>query len=76
MSWIKESNRPKHVFYGFLSALFGTILFCFGLALGKEFADRQWGGKFDWLDLLATLIGGIVGQIVQLFILSIWIYLI
>ena len=56
MSWIKESNRPKHVFYGFLSALFGTILFCSGLAVGKEFADRQWGGKFDWLDLLATLI--------------------
>lgn len=69
MSWIKESNRPKHVFYGFLSALFGTILFCLGLAVGKEFADRQWGGKFD---LLATLVGGIIGQSLQIFV-CIWI---
>jgi hypothetical protein len=28
---------------------------------GMEFKDRAYGGKWDWLDLLATILGGIVG---------------
>lgn len=62
MNWLKKSNRPKHILYGFIGALIGTILFAAGLAVGKECADKSWGGKFDWLDILATLLGGIVGQ--------------
>lgn len=69
MNWLKKSNRPKHILYGFIGALIGTILFTAGLAVGKECADKSWGGKFDWLDISATLIGGITGQIVQLFIM-------
>ena len=71
MKWLKESNRPRHVLYGFIGALRGTLLFAVGLAIGKEYGDKAWGGQFDRLDLCATLIGGIAGQIVQLFI--IWI---
>ena len=66
MKWLRESNRPRHILYGFLGALIGTLLFAVGLAIGKEYAG---GGKFDRLDLWATLIGGIAGQIVQLFII-------
>lgn len=66
---VEKSNRPKHILYGFIGALIGTILFTAGLAVGKECADKSWGGKFDWLDISATLIGGITGQIVQLFIM-------
>ena len=74
MKWLIESNRPKHIFYGFIGALIGTLLFSAGLAIGKEYGDKCWGGKFDWLDVSATLIGGIAGQIVQLFIIwRIWI---
>ena len=62
MNWLKKSNRPKHILYGFIGALIGTILFTAGLAVGKEYADKKWGGEFDWLDILATLLGGIVGQ--------------
>ena len=69
MKWLRESNRPRHILYGFLGALIGTLLFSIGLAIGKEYGDKAWSGKFDRLDLWATLIGGIAGQIVQLFIM-------
>lgn len=65
MKWIKESNRMKHFGYAIPCALVLTILFVAGLAAGMEFKDRSYGGKWDWLDLLATLLGGLVGQIVQ-----------
>lgn len=64
--WLKESNRLKHLLYAIPSAFIGTILFAAGLAFGMEFKDKQWGGKFDWLDIAATLIGGIIGQFLQI----------
>ena len=67
--WITESNRENHLLYAIPSAFIGTILFAIGLAIGMEFKDKQWGGKFDWLDLIATLIGGIIGQILQILII-------
>ena len=37
--------------------------FCvLGLAFGMEFKDKQYGGKFDWVDLFATLLGGLLGS--------------
>lgn len=69
MSWLTESNRMKHFLYAIPCALIGTILFAAGLALGMEFKDRQWGGKFDWLDIVATLLGGLIGQALQISII-------
>ena len=63
--WLKESNRPKHLLYAIPSAFIGTILFAAGLAFGMEFKDKQYDNKFDWLDIAATLIGGIIGQALQ-----------
>ena len=68
--WLKESNRPKHLLYAIPSAFIGTILFSTGLAFGMEFKDKQYGNKFDWLDVAATIIGGIVGQLLQVCIIS------
>lgn len=65
--WLKESNRPKHLLYAIPAAFVGTILFALGLAFGMEFKDKQYGGKFDWLDIAATAIGGIIGQELQVF---------
>lgn len=73
MKWLTESNRQKHLIYAIPSALIGTILFVAGLAIGMEFKDKLWGGKFDWLDLLATMIGGLIGQILQLLIILLFI---
>lgn len=69
MNWIKESNRSKHLLYAIPAGALLTILFVAGLAVGMEFKDKAWGGKWDWLDIAATLIGGIIGQAIQILIL-------
>ena len=65
MSWLKESNRLEHLRYGYITACFLSVLFTIGCAVGMEFKDWQYGGKFDFLDIAATALGGILGQIVQ-----------
>lgn len=69
MNWLKESNRLKHLLYAIPIGLILTILAVIGCAFGLEFKDYQYGNKFDWLDILATLIGGVIGQILQVFLL-------
>lgn len=71
--WLKESNRPKHLLYAIPCGIIGTILFVAGLAVGMEFKDKQHGGKFDWLDIAATMIGGTIGQAIQIALISIMI---
>ena len=36
-----------------------------GWVAGMEFKDKSYGDKWDWLDFLATILGGLVGQIIQ-----------
>lgn len=69
MKWLKESNRIKHLFYAIPIGLVFTILAVLGCAFGMEFKDRQYGNSFDWLDIAATLIGGIIGQVIQIIII-------
>lgn len=71
MSWIKESNRPKHLLYAIPIGLIFTILAVIGCAFGMEFKDREYGNKFDWLDIAATMIGGAIGQLLQIIIILI-----
>lgn len=61
--WMKVSNRSRHLIYALPAGIIGGPLFVLGLALGMEYKDKLWGGSFDWLDFLATLIGGIPGAI-------------
>ena len=61
--WLKTSNRVKHLVYALPCGFLGGPLFVLGLGLGMEWKDKSWGGKFDWLDLLATLIGGLPGTL-------------
>lgn len=66
MSWFLESNRYKHFLLAIPISFIFTILCVLGVASGMEFKDKQWGGSFDWLDWIATILGGIVGQVFQL----------
>ena len=70
MSWFTESNRWKHFVYAIPVGYVFTILCVLGLATGMEFKDKLWGGKYDWIDWLATMLGGLIGQALQ--ILSIY----
>ena len=67
--WILDSNRPKHFIGGMALAVVLTFLCALGCAGGMEFKDRQWGGKWDWLDFAATCLGGMVGQALQIVII-------
>lgn len=71
--WLKESNRPKHLLYAIPIGLVFTILTVLGYAFGMEFKDKQYGGKFDWLDIIATMIGGLIGQLLQIILILIFI---
>lgn len=69
MKWLKESNRTKHLLYAIPIGFICTILAVLGCAFGMEFKDKQYGGKFDWLDIAATMIGGAIGQVLQILLI-------
>ena len=69
--WLKESNRPEHLLYAIPIGLIFTILAVLGCAFGMEFKDKEYGNKFDWLDISATMIGGAIGQLLQIIIILI-----
>ena len=70
--WIRKSNRYKHLLYSIPIGYIFTMLCVLGVASGLEFKDKAHGGKWDWLDWLATMIGGIIGQVLQLVTLSLF----
>lgn len=67
--WVTESNRLKHIKFGFYAGLCGTIFAAIGAGLAAEYKDKQYGNVFDWLDVTATAVGGMFGQAAQLLIL-------
>ena len=69
MKWLKESNRIKHLFYAIPIGLVFTILAVLGCAFGMEFKDRQYGNSFEQLDIAATMIGGAIGQVLQIILI-------
>ena len=69
--WLKESNRQKHLLYAIPIGLVFTILAVLGCAFGMEFKDKEYVDKFDWLDIAATMIGGAIGQLLQIIIILI-----
>lgn len=72
-NWFMSSNRWKHFLLAVPLGLAFTLLCVLGCASGMEFKDRQWGGRWDWLDWLATMLGGLVGQALQILIAwTIW----
>ncbi|MBP5545727.1 MAG: hypothetical protein J6X59_00385 [Bacteroidales bacterium] len=82
MRWLIESNRWKHLVGIFVVSLFGTLLMGIGCIGGMEFKDVhhangdskpiwQWDwSAWDWLDVLAGMIGGVIGQALQ--VLMVW----
>lgn len=69
--WLKESNREKHFLYAIPIGFLLTILCVIGVATGLEFKDKQYGNRWDWKDWWATILGGIIGQIIQVVLILI-----
>lgn len=69
IDWLKDSNRLKHLFGGFILGVFLTVLCSLGCAGGMEYKDKAWGGRWDWIDFALTVAGGVVGQAVQVLVI-------
>ena len=67
--WLTESNRQKHFLYAIPIGFLFTILCVLGVASGLEFKDKQYGNQWDWLDWSATMLGGLVGQLLQIIVI-------
>lgn len=66
INWFKTSNRWKHLVVGCAIGLFATDIYCasyagVATAFGSELKDKQWGGKWDWIDISITLAGVAIG---------------
>lgn len=68
IEWFKQSNRWKHLVYGFLVSLVAGFAFTCGAAAGMEFKDKQWGGKWDWIDFWLTVAGAWFGLMIRMLI--------
>lgn len=77
LNWLKQSNRYKHLIAGVAIGALTTTAWNALVAVGvagatAEFKDRQWGGKWDWVDLCCTLVGGALGFGLHVLIWQIW----
>lgn len=73
-TWLKESNRYKHLLGGIAIGAFANSLYCaayagVGVATALELKDKLWGGKFDIVDLSLTLAGVAIGYGVRIMII-------
>ena len=73
-TWLKESNRCKHLIGGIAIGAFANSLYCaayagIGVATALELKDKMWGGKFDLVDLSLTLAGVAIGYGVRIMII-------
>lgn len=70
INWFKQSNRWKHLLYGFLVSIIAGFAFTIGCAAGMEFKDKQASGKWDWIDFGLTVAGGLAGLALRLTIIN------
>lgn len=66
MTFLTTSNRHKHLIISFLIALFSWGM-AMGAGIAAEYKDKVHGGKFDWIDLLADIIGIGLALLVRFF---------
>lgn len=64
-----ESRRWLHFIYAIPISLIFTIFCALGLAAGMEYKDDYYWGEWDWKDFWWTIIGGLVGQSLQILII-------
>lgn len=75
VNWFKESNRAKHLGFGALVGLGADDWYCAayvgaGVSGAMEFKDRQWGGKWDWIDFGLTYAGVLAGYCLRWLLLG------
>lgn len=67
MNIFGDKTRGEHFRVGIALSVFFTIMCTLGAMSTAEFKDSRHGGKWDWSDWGWGMLGGIVGQILQIF---------
>ena len=69
-----DKSRFEHFIVGMGLGLVFTILCVLGAMSAAEFKDWKYGNKWDWSDWGWGMVGGLIGQSVQLLIiwLALW----
>ncbi|MYM13338.1 hypothetical protein [Muribaculum intestinale] len=73
ISWLKQSNRLKHIGGGIVIGAFADSDYCaayagIGVAAALELKDKLWGGKWDWIDFALTVAGVVIGRLIRIVI--------
>jgi hypothetical protein len=69
MNIFGDKSRFEHFIVGIGLGLVFTILCALGAMSAAEFKDWKYGNKWDWSDWGWGMVGGVIGQGVQLLIL-------
>jgi hypothetical protein len=69
IAWFAASNRWKHLAGGALIGIGANSSFCAAyagiwVASALELKDKLWGGKWDWIDWVLTVVGAALGRII------------
>lgn len=73
MNLFGDKTRFQHFCVGIAISVVFTILCALGAMSAAEYKDEVHGGKWDWADWSWGMLGGLIGQIVQLLIFwAIW----
>ena len=65
MALFEDHTRLQHFIVGIQTAVVFTILCTLGAMTAAEYKDRAHGGVFDWKDWACGMLGGLVGQLIQ-----------
>lgn len=74
LTWIKQSNRYKHLIGGCLIGLGADSNYCaayagIGVAASLEYKDKAHGCEWDWIDFGITVAGVAVSRLLVFIIL-------
>lgn len=61
----EDKTRWQHFGWAIPIGVVFTILCVLGVATAMEFKDYMWGVKWDWKDWFCTMLGGLIGQVIQ-----------
>lgn len=66
-------DKLAHIIICFIGTIFFGFGFGLGASLGAEFKDKAHGGKWDWADFAAGMLGTVCGFLIHFLIIrEIW----
>lgn len=73
IEFLKESNRLKHLIGGFVVGLLSLNWWCaiyatIVAASCLELKDKLYGNKWDWIDFVMTIVGGMIPTLIYYFL--------